>query len=411
MNATALLSRIRDADWFDQARASGYARVMVVIAGLALAGLIALSPSGVDPRGEPLGTDFSSFWAASKLALSGAPTRVYDVAAHYAVQRQAFGPQTGYYAFFYPPIWLMLCLPLAMLPYLASLGLCLLATGAAYVAVIRRYAEGALGVVPILAFPAVFLTIGHGQNSFLTAALFGAGALMMDRRPLLAGLLFGCLAFKPHLAVLLPVALAASGRWRVFFATGATAVALGLASLALFGLDTWKAFLAAAPLATKALEDNLVGAEKMQSLYAAVRLLGGSSHLAYAFQLALALCVVLALVLLLRRKIPADAHGPAMAAATLLASPFLLDYDLTLLAIPLAWIFARALRTGFLPYEKFILLVAFALPAFSRVLAGAVHIPLAPLVIGLVFWCVARRGLLQTAPQADLRIAPAGEAA
>ena len=41
-----------------------------------------------------------------------------------------------------------------------------------------------------------------------------------------------------------------------------------------------------------------------------------------------------------------------MVAAALLASPFLLDYDLTLLAIPLAWSVREALRAGFAPGER-----------------------------------------------------------
>ena len=41
-------------------------------------------------------------------------------------------------------------------------------------------------MVPVVAFPPVFWALGLGQNSFLTAALFGAGTLWVDRRPILA---------------------------------------------------------------------------------------------------------------------------------------------------------------------------------------------------------------------------------
>ena len=37
-----------------------------------------------------------------------------------------------------------------------------------------------------------------------------------ERRPVLAGLLIGCLTWKPQFGILLPVALAASNRWRAF---------------------------------------------------------------------------------------------------------------------------------------------------------------------------------------------------
>jgi hypothetical protein len=45
--------------------------------------------------------------------------------------------------------------------------------------------------------PAAFIIIGHGQNGFLTAALLGGALHLLDRRPWLAGLLIGGLAYKP----------------------------------------------------------------------------------------------------------------------------------------------------------------------------------------------------------------------
>jgi hypothetical protein len=73
----------------------------------------------------------------------------------------------------------------------------------------------------------------------LTAALFGAATLLIDGRPVPAGLLFGMLCYKPHLGLLIPVALAAGRRWRAF--TAAVAAVLGLCafSAVLFGVDTW----------------------------------------------------------------------------------------------------------------------------------------------------------------------------
>ena len=72
---------------------------------------------------------------------------------------------------------------------------------------------------------------------------------------------------------------------------------------------------------------------KMQSAFAAVRLLGGQVMLAYAVQAVLAVAVCAVLVMLLRRRPGTTAEAPAVAAAALLISPFLLDYDLVLLAV------------------------------------------------------------------------------
>jgi alpha-1,2-mannosyltransferase len=384
---------LRDADWLSRDRATAYCRIFFWLTFAAALLWIALSHGGVDRSGKPLGTDFVSFWTASSIALGGHPAEVYDIAAHQAAQNALF-PQSagaGYVAFFYPPTFLLLCLPLAMLPYLWSLGLWLGITGFACIRVSRAWLGTQFGALPILAFPAMLSNLGHGQNAFLSTALFGGGVLMLDTRPIAAGLCLGALVYKPHLAIVIPIALIAARRWRVLFSAAASATAFCLASLGVFGADTWRAFLKASPLARIALEQNMVGDEKMQSVFAGVRLLHGGLTLAYGLQIVAALGVCAALVDLQRRAFRSRAEGPAMVAAALLASPFLLDYDLVLLAIPLAWIARDSLRTGFFPWEKIILAAAFVLPLASRSVATYAGVPLAPLVIAAVFVLVLRR--------------------
>jgi alpha-1,2-mannosyltransferase len=402
-----IVRTLRDAVWLDSARANGYARILLAISFTALAALAVMSPNGVDPRGEPLGTDFSNVWTAAKLALSGHPASVYDTAAQQALQRETFGDKSGFYPFFYPPIYLLICWPLALMPYLVALAVWLSATGAAYVAVVRKIGAPSIGLVAILAFPAVFVTIGHGQNAFFTTALLGGGAMLLDRRPILAGVLLGCLAYKPHLAMVAPVALIAMGRWRTLASAAATAILLCLLSLAVFGVDTWKAFFASAPLIRAVLDQQLLSVEKLQSAYGAVRLVGGGSAVAYAVQGGVTVCTLGALFVLLRKPMSSGARGALIATAACLTSPYVLDYDLALLAIPLAWMAAEAIRSDWLPWEKAILALAFTLPAFSRALAGAVYIPAAPCVIALLFCCVARRATLDFNPA--LRGVAAGE--
>ena len=58
-----------------------------------------------------------------------------------------------------------------------------------------------------LAFPAVFVNLGHGHNGFLTAALIGFALLWLDRRPVVAGILFGLLAYKPQFGLMIPLVL------------------------------------------------------------------------------------------------------------------------------------------------------------------------------------------------------------
>lgn len=387
------LGFLREASWLTADRARAYVRILAV---LAAAGGFLWIISGHDDRdaaGQPIGTDFLSFWAASKLAQDGTPALAYDVTHHAAAERAAMnGADPGYYAFFYPPLFLLICWPLALLPYGASLAAWIGVTGLAYWRVIARFGQGRLSNLPILAFPAVLSNIGHGQNAFLSTALFG-GAILARRRPLLAGLLFGALAFKPHLGLLIPVFLITSGSWIAILAAAGTVLVGAVLSILAFGPAIWPAFLATTPLARRTLENGLVGAEKMQSVFAAVQLWHGPIWLGYCAQALVAALACAVLIILVRTRPGSDAGGPALVAATLLASPFLLDYDLTLMAIPLVWVFSRACDTGFWSYEKVILLAGFVLPLTSRAVAGYTGIPLGPAVVGAVLFIVLRRGL------------------
>lgn len=123
----------------------------------------------------------------------------------------------------------------------------------------------------------MLINLGHGQNAFLSAALFGAATLELNSRPTIAGVLFGWLAYKPQLGIVIPFALVAARRSNTFAAASATVFALAAIATLAFGADIWCAFLANTSLATAVLERGLVEACKLQSTYAAVRVLGGSA--------------------------------------------------------------------------------------------------------------------------------------
>ncbi len=399
MLRTRTVEALRDADWLNERRVRAYLIILAVMSALAAVGAMLVSRQGFAPHGRVVGPDFTSFWTASQLALGGHPALAWNIPAHGAAQAARFGADTGYAAFFYPPPFLILCLPLALAPYMVSLGLWLLATLAAWTRMVRAWGEGQLGWLPTLAFPAVLLNAGHGQNAFLVAALLGTGALIAPRRPWLAGVLFGALVIKPHFAVLVPLFLIFAGNWRSFVSAGLTAGGLCLLSWAMFGGEAWLAFIAVSPLARAALEQNLVGFAKMQSVYAAVRLIGGPALLAWTAQGVAAVAAIAALWKV-QRQGSGRAAGAALVLATLLTTPFVLDYDFTLLAVPLAWLFVQARRDGFLPWEKIVLLAGFVLPLVARMIGANTHVALAPWVIAALFWCVWRRASIRSASRA-----------
>ena len=84
---------------------------------MAIVGWVALSDGLVDRNGKPIGTDFSSFYAAGSLALEGKAAYAYDMAAHYIREQRLFGADTPYYGWLYPPNFLLVAAPLALLAY------------------------------------------------------------------------------------------------------------------------------------------------------------------------------------------------------------------------------------------------------------------------------------------------------
>ena len=379
--ASRLPNALRLAPWLDRRRALGYATILGAFELALVLFWVLGARDNVDPLGKALGTDFISFWSASQLALQGTPAFAYDSAAHAAAEAGVAGPAAGYFSFFYPPVFLLVCLPLALLPYALSLPAWLGATAAPALAVMRRLLPGfsALELAAAATFPALLLNAGHGQNGFLSLALVGFGFLALARRPVLAGVLLGCLVYKPQLAVLLPFALACAGHWRALAAAAMTAALLAVLSWLVLGGGVWSAFFAQLGLATDTLSQSLVDPAKMVTLFAALRLWGLPAGIALGAQIAAALAMLVLTARHARAATPLQL-GALCVTGTFLATPFALDYDLTLLALPLAVLVTSARRDGFLPWEKLVLLAAFILPLMVRPL-GMLHVPAAPLVL------------------------------
>lgn len=303
--------------------------------------------------------DFVSFWTAGQLVLEGRAADAYHEAPHLLKQLALHGdPHRGYFAFFYPPFFLLLCAGFALLGYFPALCLWLATTCAGYVAAMRallpsglRHGEPAW--VVLLGYPAVLVNAGFGQNGFLSTALLGGAAVFMDRRPQLAGVCLGCLAYKPQLAIIVPLALAIAGRWRSFAAAAATVLALAGAATIAFGADIWPEFIAGMGDARHNWMEpiNPLYLRYFTTVYGAIRLHGGSLALAYGVQAVATVVAVFALMRAFLRRPRGERSGraevAAIAACVPFCSPFMLEYDLVILAVPAAWLLSEALRDGF----------------------------------------------------------------
>jgi len=383
----------RTAAWLDQGRVRGYLTLLALLNALTLVFLLTTSHDGIDRNGFLLGTDFLSFWTAGRMLAAGQD--VYDQAAHIAAQRAYFVQQgDAFTAFFYPPSFLPFCRLLGLPPYFVSLAIWLLATGAFYAWSVSLWLKGFLRNSLALwfllaAFPPVLITITHGQTAFLVAGLLGGGAYFVPRRPILGGLLFGLATIKPQFGPLVPLALLLTGQWRVIFAAVVSALLLAAITTLAFGMQPWVEWLALSSAAQAAMSEGSVGFAKMVSLFAGARLLGAPDWLAYALQAFLSAAVAISVAVIALRRGWSDALGAAMLAGAPLLTPFVLDYDLVLLAFPLIWLAAQERRD----WEKIVILLAFAAPAFARPLAMSVGVPILPPIMLALFVLVVRRAL------------------
>jgi hypothetical protein len=395
-----LWDRVRSGEWLTFARARGYSLILLAIAVIAVVGWIAVSDGLIDRNGKPIGTDFSNVYAAGTLTWQGRPAEAYEPALQHAAEKAVFaGRDVPFYGWHYPPFFFAVAVLVAAVPYAWGLSIWLVASLAAYLAVIRAILPRPETLLTATAFPAVFVNIGHGQNGFLTAALLGGALHWLNRKPWLAGVLIGCLAYKPQFGVLIPIALLAGGRWRTIGAAIATVAALVAISFLTLGAGVWHAFADSMTFTqTVVLEQGGTGWEKIQSVFSAVRMWGAGVHFAYAVQMALALALAASLAWLWQSDAAFELKASALASGSLLATPYVLDYDLVVLAVAIAFFVRHGIDRGFRSFEISVLAAAWIAPLLARGIAGITGIPLGLLVLLAVYIFTLRRTVLDRGP-------------
>jgi Glycosyltransferase family 87 len=417
---------MRSGAWLTRQRLRLWAVASLIASLAGLIYILATAHGLSDYQGRPIGTDFSNVYAAGTYVLERHPEAPFDAPTQHVRERQIFGEATPFYGWHYPPFFLFIAAALALLPYLPALAAWQGTTLVLYLLAMRSIlfspsplrggsragraqARGGGGdenppfpaatpptspargemkssnhlwLLLAVAFPAVFVNLGHGHNGFLTAALIGAGLLLLDARPIVAGILFGLLAYKPQFGLLIPLVLVATDRWKTFAAAAATVGVLALAATLAFGPEVWPAFFASTTFTREAvLEAGGTGWHKIQTVFSWVRMWGGSVPLAYAVQMLVTLTLAVALVWLWRSRTSARSKAAGLIIASLLATPYSLDYDLMALAPAIAFWAGDGLSRGFRPWEKTLLAALWIVPLIARNVAAATLIPLtAPLL-------------------------------
>ncbi len=393
---SGIRQQIESGVWLTAERIRVYSVIVLAVAVLATAVWVALADGAIDRNGKPLGTDFSNVYAAGTLVWQGKAADAYDPPLQHAAEIAVFGGRdVPFYGWHYPPFFLVIAALVATVPYLWGLVLWQLASFIAYCAATRAILPRRETLLVASAFPAVFVNIGHGHNGFLTTALLGGALLQLHRRPWVAGVLIGLIAYKPQFGVLIPLALMAGGYWRTMAGAALTVMVLIAISTMMFGTSIWQAFADSTAFTRDVvLEQGGTGWPKIQSVFSAMRMWGADVSFAYVAQGMLALGVALGLIWLWRSDAAFALKASALAIGSLLATPYVLDYDLVVLAIAIAWFARHGLTHGFRDGEISVLTLGWIMPLLARSLAGAIHLPLGLMTMIAFYAIVIRRAVL-----------------
>jgi hypothetical protein len=206
------------------------------------------TPGLRDRNGHLKGTDFLHLYTLGSLAVAHRGADLYDMNAQAALAVQRVPEAAGIsYLPLYPPQVSIVFAPLAHLSY--GWALILWWGGSAAVYALCCYSvwracpnlrdHGGLVALLAVAYPAFFHLIAWGQTSAAALACFTLMFfLLRDRREFLAGLVLGCLIFKPQLGLAAAVVFVSTGAWKTVLGAALSAAGQLSVGVPYYGVES-----------------------------------------------------------------------------------------------------------------------------------------------------------------------------
>lgn len=330
--------------------------------------------------------DFANYWIAARLVLEGRVLDLFaDHATYFSHMTAQFGADYPWHNWSYPPHYLLFVWPAGLLSYPAAMVAFLAVTLAFYIVAARAFAGvPPLAMAGVMLAPFLLANLWAAQNGFLTGGLLLGGLALRYRRPVLAGILFGCLTIKPQLGLLLPFLLLIERRWAVIAAASVTTGALVVLSAALFGWQSWIGYLTV----TMPYQSQVMNAgaglflSMMPSVFGALRVLGIDASPALVVHLIVAVPVIILAALAVLRSADADERAAILILATMAATPYWLVYDYGAAAAALLLIRSRLSRADGAGGRMSVAALSLAaLVPLVAVPSGLAGLPVAPLLV------------------------------
>lgn len=315
------------------------------------------------------GIDHQIFWFAGVETALGRVLEVYDSAVLRENMIERFSPKYKAATWFYPPHAMLIYAPLmASLPY----GLSFLATTVASLVtfmftIVKTFSSNSRVLLLAVLAPSTFMSIFIGQNGVFISSLIMAALFILPKRPILAGILIGCLTIKPQFGLLIPFILLFERRFLTFGVASLTTISSIGISVLWLGTDVWLLYLngfyqgVSSSLLQHfvALPSNTL----LISIYGFTAEFGASHELAMICQGLVAVACVVAAFFVSRSKIDPLSKAATYIALTYLMSPYVMAYDLSALSVVAAMmICAVNVQSPFSRSKKMIAFAVYILP-------------------------------------------------
>ena len=281
------------------------------------------------------GRDFMNAWTGGHLIRAGRVDVLNDVKVYSAYLQSFFG-HVDPHNYSYPPVSYPLAAALSFFPYWLALALWLCGTGGLFIYACRRWWPAKTGRAWLAVLTsAALVNIWDGQYGFLMGALFLLGWQWVDEHPGRAGVAFGLMLLKPHLAILIPLVLVLRRDWAALASTAATVVLLVGGSVLCFGVEPWMNFIFHTGVGQASMIDPGRAFYRFLSTSMATSLmaLGAGWGLALFIQTIVAAAAIAMVGIAVRRGIPTQELAFLVATCTFLVLPYAFNYDLTVVAV------------------------------------------------------------------------------
>jgi hypothetical protein len=370
----AAKSKSRPASWLTARRLRAHGTILALCLWSFYVWNMA-TPGLRDRNGNLKGTDFLHLYTLGSLAVVHRGADLYDMNAQAALAAERVPDAVGVrYLPLYPPQVSIFFAPLAHLSYGWGLILwwscSLVVYGVCGYSVWRacpnlREHGGTVALLAV-AFPAFFHLIAWGQTSAAALAIFTLMFfLLRERREFLAGLVLGCLIFKPQLGLGAAVVFVSMGAWKTVVGAAVSAagqLGVGVLYYGMEPLRQWARMLLHVQAVLPLLEPKIYQTHSLRTFWSMLVPWPGLSLSLYILSAAIVLGITIACWK--DSGVSLSLRYSALLLTSVLVAPHLTVYDMLILAPALMlladWLVGQPLtastrRLGTLLYSVYML--------------------------------------------------------